>query len=87
MHGASAVKDAVWVRKVLGDLYGKGVCMKMWCDNQSAIHLMTQHTAGVSGRTKHMDLQYHFVRDHTSESIGWLLLLLQREGRRKGKRK
>jgi hypothetical protein len=24
---------------------------------------MTQHTAGVSGRTKHVDMQYHFVRD------------------------
>jgi ABC-type taurine transport system substrate-binding protein len=60
--GAMAVKDALWVRKILGDLYGKVVCMKMCCDNQSAIHLMTQHTAGVSGRTKHVDLQYHFVR-------------------------
>jgi transposase InsO family protein len=61
--GAMAVKDALWVRKILGDLYGAVVCMKMCCDNQSAIHLMTQHTAGVSGRTKHVDLQYHFVRD------------------------
>jgi hypothetical protein len=31
--------------------------------NQSALQLMTQHTAGVSGRTKHVDVQYHFVRD------------------------
>jgi hypothetical protein len=61
--GAMAVKDALWVRKILRELYGKVVCMKMCCDNQSAIHLMTQHTAGDSGRTKRVDLQYHCVRD------------------------
>ena len=31
-------------------------------DNEAAITLLTKHTAGVSGRTKHIDIAYHFVR-------------------------
>jgi hypothetical protein len=61
--GAYAAKEALWLRKVLGDIYGTVSMVDMYCDNQSALHLMTQHTAGVSGRTKHVDMQYHFVRD------------------------
>jgi hypothetical protein len=32
-------------------------------DNQAAIVLISEHTAGQSGRTKHIDVQYQFVRD------------------------
>ena len=30
--------------------------------NQSAITLMTKHTAGVSGGAKHIDVAFHFLR-------------------------
>jgi hypothetical protein len=60
---AYAAKEALWLRKVLSDVYGHVSPIVLHCDNQSALHLMTQHTAGVSGRTKHVDVQYHFVRD------------------------
>jgi hypothetical protein len=50
--GAYAAKEALWLRKILGDIYGEVYPVVMYCDNQSALHLMTQHTAGVSGRTK-----------------------------------
>ena len=32
-------------------------------DNQAAVVLVSEHTAGQSGRTKHIDVQYQFVRD------------------------
>jgi hypothetical protein len=31
-------------------------------DNQSAIALMSKHSAGVSGRTKHIAVAFHFIR-------------------------
>jgi hypothetical protein len=34
-------------------------------DNQSALTLMKLHHAGTSGRTKHIDVAYHFLRDRT----------------------
>jgi transposase InsO family protein len=60
---AHAAKEALWLRKILSDIDGKVSRVVLHCDNQSTLHLMTQHTAGVSGRTKHVDTQYHFVRD------------------------
>jgi histone deacetylase 1/2 len=60
---AMATKDGLWVRKLLGEIYGKVSPLNLMVDNQSAVVLISQHTAGQSGRTKHIDVQYHFVRD------------------------
>jgi hypothetical protein len=60
---AMASKEGLWVRKMLGDIYGKVSPLMLRVDNQPAIVLLTEHTAGQSGRTKHIDVQFHFVRD------------------------
>jgi hypothetical protein len=60
---AMATKEGLWVRKMLGDIHGKVSPLVLRVDNQPAILLMTEHTAGQSGRTKHVDIQCHFVRD------------------------
>lgn len=60
---AMAVKEALWFRKLMNEMYGYSEKMMLYCDNQSAIHLMTEHTAGTSGKTKHIDVQYHFVQN------------------------
>jgi hypothetical protein len=63
ISASMAVKTALWVRKILSEIWGRAVPMPLLCDNQSALQMMTQHTSGYNGRTKHIDLTYHFIRD------------------------
>jgi hypothetical protein len=60
---AMASKEGLWVRKMLGDFYGKVSPLMLRVDNQPAIVLLTEYTTGQSGRTKHIDVQFHLVRD------------------------
>lgn len=59
----TATKQGLWLRKLLAEINGKVQPLKLHVDNQSAIVLATEHTAGTSDRTKHIDIQYHFIRD------------------------
>ncbi len=62
---ASAVaKEALWVGSVLAELTGEYKPMCIGMDNQAAITLVKQCTAGVSARTKHIDVARHFIRDY-----------------------
>jgi hypothetical protein len=56
---STATKEGLWVRKLLGEIYGRVSPLH----NQAAIVLISENTAGQSGRTKHIDVQFHFVRD------------------------
>ena len=38
------------------------VLQQLLCDNQSALQLIKQHSAGQAGRSKHIDVQYHFLK-------------------------
>lgn len=59
---AAAAKEALWVRKLIGEMSGQVQRIPLYGDNQSALVLMKQHTSGASGRTKHIDVPFHFVR-------------------------
>jgi hypothetical protein len=61
--GGMAVKEALWVRKLLGDITGRDPSMDLYCGNRSTMKIMTQHTARERGRTKHIDIQYHFIKE------------------------
>jgi hypothetical protein len=56
-------KEAIWMTKLMKELgYMKEKkAMMIWCDNQGVISLMKNHIQHV--RTKHIDVQYHFVRE------------------------
>jgi hypothetical protein len=60
---AMASKEGLWVRKMLGDIYGEVSPLMLRVDNKTAIDLLTEHTAGKGGRTKQINVQFHFVRD------------------------
>ena len=60
-----ATKEALWLRKLLRDL-GKDVpTIKIMADNQSAIKLA--NNLGTSDRSKHIDVQIHFVRERVAD--------------------
>jgi hypothetical protein len=60
---SAGVKMALSVKKLLIDVDGEAPQVSIMCDNQSAIHLMKQPTAGIAGKTKHIDLCFHFCKD------------------------
>jgi hypothetical protein len=60
---AVATKESLWVRKMLSEITGTVQPIDLRVDNQSAIQLTKEHTAGRSGRTKHVDVHFQFIKD------------------------
>jgi hypothetical protein len=60
---ATATKEGLWVRKLLQDILMGLIPVQLQCDNEAAIALIKNTTAGVSGRTKHIDVQFLFTRE------------------------
>jgi len=60
MSLSQVAKEALWLRKLLGDLgYHQLVATPLYCNNQSAIALSQNpkyHT-----RTKHIEVQHHYI--------------------------
>ena len=59
---SSATCEAVWLRRILKDIREKQTePTKVHCDNQSAVKLA--HNPVYHARTKHIELQHHFIRE------------------------
>jgi hypothetical protein len=57
-----AAKEAIWLRRLIGDLHiPTAIATTLFCDNQAALHLAK--TDNYHARTKHIDTRYHFVCD------------------------
>jgi hypothetical protein len=61
---SEAVKTAVWLKQLLGEL-GHQLVPKILIDNQSAIKLI--QNPQFHKRTKHIDVRYNFVREKFEE--------------------
>lgn len=56
-----AARQALWLRKLLADFnFEQHEATEVFCDNRSGI-AMTKNPC-FHGRTKHMDIQHHFIR-------------------------
>jgi hypothetical protein len=60
--GSKAIKEALWLRKLVADVSGRFVAVKLLMDNQSALTLVKNPAAGAQTRSKHVDVQYNFAR-------------------------
>jgi transposase InsO family protein len=60
---ATATKEGLWMRKLLTVFKGTATQFILKGDNEACIQLIRNKTAGVGGRTKHIDVQYMFVRE------------------------
>ncbi|KAK9050872.1 hypothetical protein SSX86_030160 [Deinandra increscens subsp. villosa] len=67
MAVAEAAKELIWLKNFLDELGKKQTDCSLFCDNQSAIHLAKNPV--FHGKTKHIQLRYHFVRDLISEDV------------------
>ena len=64
MASAQAVREALWLRKVLGDLGIKVGTMSSYTDSQGALKLLKHPISSI--RSKHIDIKYHFARESVS---------------------
>ena len=61
MAATHASKEVVWLQRLCSELGFKQQAVRIDCDSQSAIFLAKN--PAYHSRTKHIDVQYHFVRD------------------------
>ncbi|KAB2605263.1 hypothetical protein D8674_004980 [Pyrus ussuriensis x Pyrus communis] len=63
---ASGACQAIWLRRVLRELgYDQSKATVLFCDNVSTIKLSRNPI--LHGRSKHIDVRFHFLRDLTKE--------------------
>lgn len=55
------VKEAIWLKDMIGELGITQEREKVNCDNQNAVHLANPQV--YHERTKHIDTRLHFIRD------------------------
>ena len=61
-----ASKEAVWIQRLCSGIGLVEQAVRIECDSQSAIFLVKNPT--YHSKTKHIDVQYHFVRDIIQEN-------------------
>ena len=61
MAVTEAIKEALWLRCLFGELSLHQEVTTIYCDSQSAIYLTKDQM--YHERTKHIDVKYHFIRD------------------------
>lgn len=65
---ASCACQGVWLRRILEKLgHAQGSSTTIYCDNSSAIKLSKNPV--LHGRSKHIDVRFHFLRDLTRDGI------------------
>mgnify|MGYP001809905741 FL=1 len=66
MAAAAAVKEGLWLRKLMCDLDMDNGTIKIMADNQSAIKLLRNPISSV--RSKHIDVMHHFARERVQRN-------------------
>lgn len=63
---AALAKEALWTGSLMAELTGSFKAITMFMDNQAAITLATEESAGVSVKTKHINIAIKFVTDYVA---------------------
>ena len=64
MAAAQAVKEALWLRKLIMEFELQFGTMRIYSDNQGAIKLLKHPVASV--KSKHIDVIHHFARERVA---------------------
>jgi hypothetical protein len=64
MAASAAVREGLWLRRLLRELDVDVKAVPMRGDNKAALALI--HSNQISGRSKHIDVVHHFVRDRVT---------------------
>ncbi|KAH9699234.1 Integrase catalytic domain-containing protein [Citrus sinensis] len=83
MAATQACKETIWIQRLFEELGHKQQKIPVFCDSQSALHIA--RNPAFHSRTKHIGVQYHFVREvvedgsvdlqkiHTKENLAEVL--------------
>jgi phosphoribosyl-AMP cyclohydrolase len=66
MSSTHAIKEAIWLQRLCSGIGLVQQVVRIDCDSQSAIFLVKN--LSYHSKTKHIDVQYHFVRDMVEEN-------------------
>jgi hypothetical protein len=84
-------KEMIWLQRFMEELEKKQENSRLYCDNQSAIHIANNST--FHSKTKHIQLRYHFIRSvledgqlklekiHTSHNLADMLTNIVTKGK------
>jgi hypothetical protein len=61
MEATHGSKEAIWIQRLCSGIRFDQRAMKIHCDSQSTIFM--ENNPSCHSKTKHIDVQYHFVRD------------------------
>ncbi|PON33119.1 hypothetical protein PanWU01x14_355340, partial [Parasponia andersonii] len=61
MAATQACKEAIWIQRLLEELGYKQEKIPLFCDSQSGLHIA--RNPAFHSRTKHISIQYYFVRE------------------------
>ncbi|MCI28172.1 hypothetical protein A2U01_0049372, partial [Trifolium medium] len=65
---ASCACQGIWLRNILKQLMQEQItCTTIYCDNSSSIKLSKNPV--MHGRSKHIDVRYHFLRDLNNDGV------------------
>src|SRR3984957_7798873 len=59
---SATVCELLWYQMWIQEVFNIKLIGSICCDNQAAIHLSSND--GMHGRSKHIDIRHHFIRDH-----------------------
>ena len=62
---SDCVSEALWWKKIANDIPCVDGAITIFCDNQAAIKF-SKHLVQ-SDCSKHIDIRYHFVREHVQD--------------------
>ena len=71
-----ATCELIWLRQLLQELrFGKDEQIKLVCDNQAALHIASNPV--FHERTKHIEVDCHFIRERSHQGVLLQVLLIQ----------
>ena len=65
MSGVESDKEIIWMKDFIGELGIRQHEFRLYCDNQSVIHLAKN--AAYHSRTKHIQKRYHWFRERVED--------------------
>lgn len=65
---ADSICEIVWIHQLLKEIgYALALPTKLWCDNEATLHIASNPV--FHERTKHIEIDYHFVRDNIEDGF------------------
>lgn len=64
---AACACQCIWMKRVLNHFSPQSKCITVFCDNSSAIKLSKNPV--LHGRSKHIDVRFHFLRNLTRDGV------------------